>query len=56
MSKGTNIRKARDAGYRAHYSGIARTANPFPANDSWSSLRGAWYDGWDIAKGEANGN
>lgn len=46
---GTNIRKARDAGYRACYNDKARSANPFPATEGWASLRGAWYDGWDRA-------
>lgn len=49
---GTNKRKARDAGYRARYNEQPRSGNPFPPNEAWASLRGAWYDGWDIANKE----
>ena len=49
----TNLRKARDAGYRARYADRARASNPFPNDAAWGSLRGAWYDGWDRADKES---
>lgn len=53
MSRGSNLRKAREAGYRARYDSRSRSSNPFSnGGQAWASLRGAWFDGWDTANKE----
>lgn len=64
MSRSSNLRKARDAGYRARYAEEPYTVNPWRGTivsgdasrrRQWVELRGAWYAGWDCADAEITG-
>lgn len=58
MPRSNNLRKARDAGYRARYAGEKATQNPWafvPGEDWRVQLRYQWMEGWQRANNELAG-